>query len=445
MKKAYNKTIVIAANSTGGGKTQITMGLLKLLMNKGYKVSAGKIGPDYIDIDFHRIVGAKGCYNLDNWGMRKQSCDWLLEDIVSGSDYTLIEGVMGLFDGALSGNSSTADFAKTYQLPIILVINARSMGQSIGALVEGYINYDKNLCIAGIIVNRVASVKHKEILQEGLKNCPVSVLGYVYEHTDLQLPARHLGLVQAIEHNTLKERIDKLSYTLSSSIDIEDLMTRMRHVNIVHNKDIYQPVDLFTKARHIAIARDKAFSFLYAHLLKSWEMQKKEISFFSPLRDQSPDKEADAVFLPGGYPELYANEIAQNHHFLGALQELAQNGKTLYGECGGYMVLGESLKDSQGVVHKMSGLLPIQTNFSERKLHLGYRYITNEKPLRSLTQKKHWKGHEFHYSKEEKAEVKNQYAPLFSHVEDTFNQIKCAYGAQKGCVYGSYIHLIDHI
>ena len=412
---------MVAAPASGSGKTMITLGLLRALKNRGLNVASAKVGPDYIDPRFHEAASGKTCFNLDPWAMSPQMSAGLLAELAA--DVVIVEGVMGLFDGP----RSTADLARDLELPIILVLDASHQAQSITALASGFINFQKGLNFAGLILNRVASDRHAAILTKALVPLNVPILGIVRRDDSLNWPSRHLGLVQAQENQQLESFIESASLGVARETNLDNLLTIIGAKRFAPlNHPLLAPL-----GQRIAVASDLAFNFAYPHILTSWKKSGAEVSFFSPLRNETPNPKADAIFLPGGYPELHAGLLAQNQNFLSSLR----NSKALiYGECGGYMVLGDAIIDAQGKPHSMAGLLPLTTSFATRKLHLGYRQLTNlsgpwTKPLRA---------HEFHYST---IEHEGKADRLFS-ARDAEGDELGPIGLKRGNVMGSYAHII---
>jgi cobyrinic acid a,c-diamide synthase len=421
------KAIIIAAPSSGSGKTLITLGLLRALKNKGLKVASAKIGPDYIDGRFHEAASGQPCINLDYWAMGFAACTARLAEIGKGQDMVIIEGVMGLFDGPDGAKGSTADLAEQLGLPIILVIDAARQAQSIAALVHGYTSFRPALKFAGLILNRVASDRHEKLLRGVLGR--TKIFGVMRHSDSLIWPSRHLGLVQAMENQQLESFIETAAAGVSRETILDNIVESAFEItNQLSSSDFVMP----PLAQNMAIAQDTAFTFAYPHLLNEWRKQDAELSFFSPLQDEKPNTKAEAVFLPGGYPELYAGKLAANAMFLGGLRQFKG---LIYGECGGYMVLGDGLIDKEGVKHAMAGLLPLTTSFATRKLQLGYRQLTPlcgpfKRPLR---------GHEFHYST---VESQGKAEALF-HAQDASGQDLGKMGQRVGNVMGSYAHIIS--
>jgi cobyrinic acid a,c-diamide synthase len=418
------KGLIIAAPHSGSGKTLVTLGLLRALKNRGLKVISAKAGPDYIDPGFHAAATGQPCINLDYWAFGENSLRQQASAHAAGFDLLVIEGVMGLFDGPQGAKGSTADLATALGLPVILVVDASRQGQSIAAVVQGFANHRPDVKIAGVVLNRVASDRHEQILTEALLEKPFGVLRQI---DSLALPSRHLGLVQAQENQQLEAFIELSAARVARETILDKILESAADLtNHGDKRPKLEPL-----GQHIAIAQDAAFSFLYPHQLSDWRAMGAEISFLSPLANQTPP-DADAIFLPGGYPELHAGELAANKSFLNGLCTFKG---LIYGECGGYMVLGDGLIDAEGKTHAMAGLLPLTTSFANRKLHLGYREL---KPLTGPW-KQNLRGHEFHYST---IENQNGGEPLF-HAHDAAGNDLGAIGQRIGNIMGSYAHIIS--
>lgn len=434
--------IVIAAPSSGSGKTLLTLGLLRHFRDAGVPVASAKVGPDYIDPAFHRAAGGRPCPNLDLWAMRDGTLASVLADSAQGADLIVCEGVMGLFDGAKLDEGSTADAARTFGWPVILVVDAAAQGASASALVGGFARHRPDVTVAGVVFNRTGSARHADILTAAMAqdHPDIPVLGCLPRLVDLTLPERHLGLVQAGEHGDLEAFLNAAAEAVAAHVDTAALRTLARATGITANTDV---LPLSPLGQKIAVARDRAFSFCYPHVLDGWRHVGAEITFFSPLEDEAPAAGADAVYLPGGYPELHAERLAGNARFLAGLRSVAAAGHTVFGECGGYMVLGDTLTDAEGRTHAMAGLLPVETSFAQRKLHLGYRraVIADAGPFGPAGAA--LRGHEFHYATIIAEGLTGGIdAPLF-HVSNADGMYLGALGRRRGRVMGSFVHLID--
>jgi len=439
--------IIIAAPASGSGKTVLTLGLLRHLSRTGVAVSSAKAGPDYIDPSFHAAATGKSCFNLDPWAMRPSLL--AATAAATGAASTVIcEGVMGLFDGAVMEQGSTADLAEITGWPVILVIDAGAQGASAAAVLRGFATHRPGLTLAGVIFNRTGGEKHQNILRNAVATAlpDIKVLGCLPRQQGLEISGRHLGLIQAAEIRNIDSLLDAAADLVSEHIDVAAIMDLASPLKTDNVPDA-APYPVQPIGQHIAIAADEAFSFCYPLTIDGWRAQGVEISFFSPLDDQSPDESADAVFLPGGYPELYGYRLSSASRFQEGLRAAVGRGALVYGECGGYMALGKGMIDADGARHAMAGLLPLETSFATRQLHLGYRQVELDTGgalgCGGLLGKPgtRYRGHEFHY-----ATVLNESpgAPLFKCLDVSGNDLGLA-GLADGRVMGSFIHLIDRV
>lgn len=446
------KGFVLAAPHSGAGKTTLSIGLMRALSRRGVSVVPAKVGPDYIDPQFHSVACGVPSLNLDGWAMSEACLAGLgrymagiglgTKDMTGGDAAVLerlcvIEGVMGLFDGAVKqgvlGHGATCDIARFFNLPVVLVVDCAGMGQSVAALVKGFAEFDPSIKIAGVILNKLGSLRHVEMMERALAEIGMPVIGAVPRFKEMVLPSRHLGLVQPEEFADIDQQIDLIADHVEGHVKlemIEALAGLMAQGHICETEmtggagSSGQPLIL---GQHVAVAEDEAFRFFYPHLKRSWAEAQVSMSFFSPLNDEAPDLRADAIYLPGGYPELHAGRLAGNEKFMGGLRQAAEAGRVVYGECGGYMTLGAGLIDKDGQRHRMAGLLPLETSFEKRKLHLGYRHVKR-------IDGQCFRGHEFHYASVEHEEGQ----ALFEDVDGPLS-----FGLQAGAVSGSFVHLID--
>jgi cobyrinic acid a,c-diamide synthase len=416
--------LIIAAPSSGQGKTVVTLGLLRALRRRGHAVRAAKSGPDHIDPRFHEAATGVPCPNLDAWAMTPER----IASLAAGDGLLVVEGAMGLFDAAPNGRGATADIARLLRLPVILVVDASRMAHSIGALVQGFDRHDPAVRVAGVILNRTGSEKHRRLLTEAVERVGLRVLGSLPRTEALAHPSRHLGLVQASEREGLERFLDGAASAVEASVDLDALLALASGPGPAP-KVAARPLP--PPAQVIAVACDAAFSFAYPHLLADWRSQGAEVRPFSPLADEAVP-EAGFVFLPGGYPELHAGRLAAAGRFLGSLRRAAET-THVYGECGGYMVLGEALVDGAGHAHRMAGLLRLATSFEVRRLHLGYRTVA---PSDGAPQR--WTAHEFHYATTILAEGKAAFDAWDAQGDELG-----PYGLCTGQVSGSFLHIID--
>lgn len=431
--------LIVAAPASGSGKTVLTLGLLRHFRRRGVAVSSCKVGPDYIDPRFHEAAGGRPCLNLDVWSMRPGTIARLAAAACEGAELLVVEGVMGLFDGAADGTGSTADLAAATGWPVVLVLDVRSQAQSAAALLHGFRSFRPDIEVAGVVLNRVGGPGHEEILRGSIARLGVPVLGSVPRMAGLALPDRHLGLVQAAEHADLEGFLDRAAELVGRHVDTQALAALARPARPAGIGGDADGARMNPPGQRIALARDAAFSFAYPHLLADWRAQGAELIPFSPLADEGPDASADAVFLPGGYPELHAGRLAANGAFLEGLRESAARGCFVYGECGGYMILGHGLEDAEGARHAMAGLLPLETSFAKRRLHLGYRRVVTAGDTPFGPRGTVLRGHEFHYASivEEATGM-----PLFSASDARGRDLGPA-GLRAGGVCGSFFHLVD--
>jgi cobyrinic acid a,c-diamide synthase len=440
--------LIIAAPASGSGKTTVTLALLRLLARSGRRVSSFKVGPDYIDGKFHEAASHRVCRNLDAWAMRQQTLATLLGDICADAEIVLGEGVMGLFDGAPDGSGSTADVSALTGFPIVLVVDVGGQAATAAAVIHGLATYRRDIEVAGVIFNRVGGPGHAETLKRAMADKALPILGMLPRFDDLALPDRHLGLVQASEHGTLDSFLDRAAELVARHLG-SDRLCELAAPPTCEPAPPPTPGDkrgegtgfppLPPIGQRIAVARDEAFSFAYPHVLEGWRRAGSDLAFFSPLADEAPPADADAVYLPGGYPELHAGRIAAAPRFLAGLRDTAGRGAFIFGECGGYMVLGDGLVDAQGRRHRMAGLLSIETSFARRRLQLGYRKVkaVGDSPLGPKGTA--FRGHEFHYASIVAEAVDGR---LFK-VEDALGAARGTLGARAGSVAGSFLHLID--
>lgn len=427
--------LILAAPSSGSGKTVVTLALLRALAARGTRVSSFKVGPDYIDPAFHGAATGRPCCNLDLWAMREGTFDATLARVADDAELVVGEGVMGLFDGAVDGSASTADVAARLGLPVVLVIDVKGQGASVAALVQGFRDFRSDITLAGVILNRVGREGHRAILTKALDGI-VPVLGIVPRDPRLALPERHLGLVQAVERPNLDAFLDQAADIVGRGVDLDALVCAAGSAMPAAATGASPPIPPL--GQRIAVAEDAAFAFAYPAVLDAWRAAGAELLPFSPLADEAPDSSCDAVYLPGGYPELHAARLESNDRLMQGLRDAAERDAVLFGECGGFMLLGERLIDAEGESHRMAGLLPAVTSIDAPRLHLGYRRITLAHDGALGAAGTVYRGHEFHYARL----VRQRGTPLF-HATDAMGRYFGPSGAVVGRVAGSFLHLID--
>jgi cobyrinic acid a,c-diamide synthase len=427
--------LIVAATRSGAGKTTVTLALLAALKRRGIGVQAAKVGPDYIDPRFHEAATGRQSFNLDSWAMPPTLVDALLSEHAAQADLLVVEGAMGLFDGVPSApgrSGATADLAARLGLPVLLVIDVSGQSQSAAAVVRGFAMHDRRVRIGGIVLNRLGSDRHENLVAEAIAQLGIPILGAIRRDATLVLPERHLGLVQADEHGDLAARLGQLAEMAARNMDLDGIVALAKPPRL----SAAQPSDMLRPpGRRIALARDAAFSFVYPHIVDGWRRAGAEIATFSPLADEAPPETCDSCWLPGGYPELHAGRLAAAKRFRSGLARFAAT-RPVHGECGGYMVLGERLEDEHGVSHRMTALLGHATSFANRKLHLGYRQaqLIADSPLGQAGAR--LRGHEFHYAALVDA---GDDAPL-AELADGEGKPLGPSGGRRGNVTGSFFH-----
>lgn len=426
--------VVIAGTHSGCGKTTVALGLMSALTKKGFTVQPFKIGPDFIDPGLHRIVTGRISRNLDLWMCGE---DYVKDCFYRHSmdvDFSIVEGVMGMYDGEFS----TARMAKVLGLPIILVVDAYGMAESAGAIVKGFREYKHPDLLKGVIFNRVGSERHLKRLMEGVRDIPV--LGYLPKDSGFEIPHRHLGLMVAEEEPLTKEGIDRLAEVVIEYIDLQGIIKEMKKVKKIQGLKGFNGSTIVSDSKvRIAVARDKAFCFYYEDNLDLLRMAGAELLFFSPLLDESIP-EADALYIGGGYPELYAEQLSKNTSMLESIRKLAKSGMPIYTECGGLMYLSKGIHDLNGRFFKMASILPFETVMKKGRSHLGYRKIELKEDCIIGNKEDLMRGHEFHYS-EIKKTPKNLGIKYLYRLKDQYGKDLNDDGIRYSNTLASYIHL----
>lgn len=375
---------IIAAPTSNSGKTTLTLGLLRALENRGLLTQSFKVGPDYIDLKFHKIANRKNGLNLDLFMMEASDIENTYAYHSQNKDVVCIEGVMGLFDGAQRDFGSTAHLSKVLNLPIVLVVNAKAVAYSVAPLLFGFKNFDLDVTLAGVIFNNVNTASHYQFLKDACEDVGILPLGYLPFVPEAEIPSRHLGLsIDALEQ--FDASIDLLAQAIEKTVAVDALLSHSR-------KEIRTVAEDFSKKNKnnltFAVANDVAFNFSYLQNIVALE-QLGTVVFFSPLFDEVLPQ-ADLIYLPGGYPELYVEALSKNYLMLKSIKNYADSGGRIIAECGGMMYLGQSIIDKNGMAWMMSGVFDFSTSMESMKLNLGYRKVVfDDFEL---------KGHEFHYS-----------------------------------------------
>ncbi|MDD1526679.1 cobyrinic acid a,c-diamide synthase [Bradyrhizobium sp. WBOS7] len=428
--------LVISAPASGVGKTTLTLALARAWRHRGLNVQCFKSGPDYIDPAFHAAATGRASVNVDSWAMDRGT---ILHLVGRGTDADIVlaEGSMGLFDGVAArgacGTGATADVAEMLGWPVLLVIDPSGQAQTAAAIAAGLRDYRPGVRLAGVVLNRVASPRHEDLVRRALNDSGIAVFGALPRHAEISLPKRHLGLVQAEEQAEIGKLIDEAARFVAGHVDLDAVL---RSAAGWSPQPAAGGLNVTPPGQRIALARDAAFSFVYPHMLEAWRAAGAEIVPFSPLADEAPDASADVCWLPGGYPELHAGRIASNVRFRDGLRAFAET-RPVHGECGGYMVLGTGLTDAEGVRHEMTGLLGLETSFAKRRMHLGYRLAALAAPMPGYRASARLRGHEFHYST-----ILVQPDTPLAVVHDATGAVIAETGSQRGHVSGTFFHLI---
>jgi len=430
--------IVIAGVRSGVGKTTIATGIMGALTRRGYRVQPFKAGPDYIDPSYHQLACGVPSRNLDTWLIQHQSVVELYQRASAQGQISVVEGVMGVFDGhsSLSEEGSTAELAKLLNAPVILVADASKVARSVAAEVLGYQRFDPDLRLAGVILNGVGGPRHLEFCQPQVEETTgLPVLGYLPRREELVQPERHMGLIPTVEGTVVREWYDTLINQVEETIDLDRLVQLAATSSPPPAQPILYPTSPQAKRAIIAIARDQAFSFYYQDSLDLLEAWGAELAPFSPLEDESLPRGAGGIYIGGGFPEMYARELSENRPMRRSVLQAAEQGLPIYAECGGLMYLGQSLSDLEGVHYPMVGALPVQTSMVGRNLHLGYREVESCTDSPILRRGQRVRGHEFHWS------VLGQEAEAEQPVYRVIDQDERPEGFQVGSVWASYIHI----
>lgn len=430
--------LMIAAPRSGAGKTTLTLGLLRAFRRRGVAVVGLKSGPDYIDPAFHAAASGAAGVNLDSWAMPPKLLMGLAAEACAAHALALCEASMGLFDGvpAAEGRSgASADVAAGLGMPVLLVVDISGQAQSAAAVVLGSARYDRRLNVAGVVVNRVGSERHRRLAVEAIEAAGFPVVGALPRDETVALPERHLGLVQAAETASLEARLEALADFVERHVDCEQTLALAGELRLP--LDAASPLAVKPPGQRIALARDEAFSFIYPHLVRGWRAAGAEIVAFSPLADQAPPADCDACWLPGGYPELHAGRLAEAKRFHEGLRRFAAT-RPVHGECGGYMALGAALTDAAGETHRMAGLVGVETSFARRRMTLGYREARLAADCVLGRQGARLRGHEFHYSTIAAAGGDEP----FAFVTDAYGAAHAPAGSRRGHVTGSFFHVI---
>ncbi len=432
--------LVIAGAASGAGKTTLSLALMAAFKARGLVVQAFKVGPDFIDPGHHALVTGRPSHNLDGWMLSRRENLELFWRQAAGADLALVEGVMGLYDGfhPQRETGSTAEMAKWLNLPVLLCVGARSLARSLAALARGYAGFDPGLSWAGLVANQVGSPRHAQILAQAMELVPeMPFLGGLPRRPEIAMPERHLGLVTAQDAGLAAGQVARLVEWVEQGLDLDALWQRLPET--APEPASPEPAPRGEPVR-LAVARDRAFCFYYQENLRRLQQAGAELVFFSPLADAGLPPGSRGLYLGGGYPELWARELARNRPLLRQIREKATRGLPIYAECGGMMYLGRHLKDQQGRRWPMVGWLPLEFAMLSRLRSLGYREVvfSRHTPLGPAGTRA--RGHEFHYSEIETADPPAQCASGY-RVSGSRGPVEHTHGFVRQNTLASYVHL----
>lgn len=400
--------VMIAAPKSGSGKTTVTCALLWALKNKGYPVISCKCGPDYIDPMFHEKVIGIASKNLDTFFTDQEQTKQLFLKDIATDDFAVLEGVMGLYDGlgGIREEGSSYHLAKVTKTPIVLVVDAKGMGRSVISLIAGFLAYDKEHLIQGVILNRISKGYYEMIAPLIEEELEIQAFGFLPEKQEIHIGNRHLGLFlpneQTNEMKDIQKKLQKISDVFQQTVSIENIIEIAEHAADIEDKSTEQPETVrntdstLQDKPIIAVAKDEAFCFYYAENIRLLQEYGAQITYFSPLHDKKLPAECHALLIGGGYPELYAEKLSENTAMRTAVREAADNGMPIVAECGGFMYLHSAIIDKQGICHAMAGVLPAVCHDTGKLVRFGYIEIY-EKQRSFLPEDERIKGHEFHY------------------------------------------------
>ncbi|CEQ23057.1 cobyrinate a,c-diamide synthase [Paraclostridium sordellii] len=431
------KKILIAGTNSGVGKTTISLGIMQALTKRNLKVQPYKVGPDYIDPSYHTFITGRDSRNLDSYMLDDEKIKYIFKNASKDADISVIEGVMGLYDGfGIDLNSCTSSYtSKILKSPVILVINGKAMSSSAAAMVLGYKELDKEVNIKGVIVNNVKTKNHYELIKESVeKYCNVEVLGYFPPNDKFKLDSRHLGLVPSVEIEALTEKFYDLGSEIEKYINIDRL------IEISESEEIETSFELNElpkfKNKSIAVAYDKAFNFYYKENLELLNQMNIEIKTFSPLYDEIVPK-ADCIYIGGGFPEVFAKELGINKKMRESIKKAHENNVPIYAECGGLMYLGEKLLDLDGNEYEMVGIFEGISKMTKSLKRFGYCDGIAKADTVFSNKGDIIKGHEFHHS-----EFNSNEECSYKMVKKRGNKIVDEWygGYSKGNTLATYLH-----
>ena len=434
--------VVIAGTQSGVGKTSVSLALIAALRRRGYRVQTFKVGPDFLDPSYLALASGRPCYNLDGWMADKDYVCRLFLRATKGADIAVVEGVMGLFDGANPANSegSTAEIARWLRAPVILVAGAHGMGRSLAALVKGYAHFEPGVEVAGVIANQCGSERHAAWLSDSLRASSLPPLvGAIPRNAFPKLEGRHLGLVTAHSGNLSGAALDTFAHAFELHGSVEELLRLSQGLPSLETP----PEEELTLSKpiRIGVAFDTAFHFYYQDLFDEMELRGCDLIRFSPTEHDSLPEGLDALYIGGGYPEEHAEALSANLPMLTEIRQFAASGRPVYAECGGLIYLSRIIETLDGKQYPLAGLLPARTRMLKGKKSLGYVEVTLKEDSLWGSKDTVLRGHRFHYSELTEDPTANPDWKTIYRVRRPLSGVAADEGFQRGRVLASYIHL----
>ncbi len=393
--------IVIGGAQSGVGKTSVSVGIMRSLVRRGLNVQPYKVGPDYIDPAFHHFVTGNRSRNLDSWMVDENAIKDILIKGSKSADISIIEGVMGLYDGFGTERDmgSTAHVSKLTKSPVILIIDGSGMSSSAAAQVLGYKEYDKDVGIKGVIVNKLSGESHYKIIKEVIeRDTGIKCVGYLKKNLDISLKSRHLGLIPSVEVDNLNQKLDELANMVEETIDVESILNIAKDSQDIGQKG-YVNIEPIVKNINIGVASDKAFNFYYQDNLELLESLGANLIYFSPLEDRELPKNLHGLYIGGGFPEVFVKELEKNQSIRKDIKSASIDGMPIYAECGGLMYLSEKLSNFEGEAYEMVGIFNKEAIMTKRLQRFGYVEVNINNPCAITKEPTMVKAHEFHRSK----------------------------------------------
>lgn len=435
--------IMLAGTHSGVGKTTLTTAMLAALTRKGYRVQPYKVGPDYIDPGYHKLATGRSSRNLDPWMLGEEGVKEIFARSAVTGDLSVIEGVMGLYDGSSPINDfgSSAHVAKLIKTPVILVMDVKSMARSAAALALGFLNLDPQVPIAGFLLNKVSGPSHYNLVKKAIESvCNIPIVGYMPRNKEVEMPERHLGLVPTVENAGLGGALEAMVGDLAKTVDLDlliDIAYKAEPLEANYGGVIFPNQGLSTPKVKIAYALDEAFNFYYQESLDLLEAYGAQLVPFSPLRDKELPQGIGGIYIGGGFPEMFLEGLSSNKTMVEAIQRAHGQGMPIYAECGGLMYLSKGIVDFEGNLYPMVGIVAGQCKMGQRLAAMGY--VTG-KALQDnvlVSQGETYRGHEFHYSTIETEEG----FPWALELTKNRDGSSKPEGYAQGNLLASYVHL----